>query len=89
MWTEDCSEHHQRDEAEGAHLVRLRVNPPERLQPLKLAVLRQLVGQGDVLVGARLRWHHDAPHFLHLRVVRRGRAVQQPRHLHTPQQLIS
>ena len=67
----------------AVYLVWLRVDPAQRLEALQLAVLRQLGRQRHVLVRAGLWRHDDAAHLLHLRVVRRRRAIQKPRHLHS------
>mmetsp|Transcript_3094 Transcript_3094/g.10259 ORF Transcript_3094/g.10259 Transcript_3094/m.10259 type:complete len:235 (-) Transcript_3094:6239-6943(-) len=62
-------------------LVRLGVQPPERLQVFEVIVLRQRLRHVHPGVVPPLRRHHDASNFLHLRVIRRRHAVHVPRDL--------
>mmetsp|Transcript_30628 Transcript_30628/g.47993 ORF Transcript_30628/g.47993 Transcript_30628/m.47993 type:complete len:339 (-) Transcript_30628:199-1215(-) len=60
---------------ELGQLVGLRVHPAKGLQVLQILVVWQLVGQGDTLVVAKLRRHHDTSNLLHSWVVYRADTV--------------
>ena len=54
---------------EMRQFIGLGVHPSQGLHLLQVGVLRQLLGQVHLLVGAPLRRQHDAANFFHLKIV--------------------
>ena len=57
------------------------MDPTQRLQVFQVGVLRHLVGQADILVGANLRNHDDCSDFLDKWIVRRADSIHVARNL--------